>query len=163
LKSYKGIGSLSFNQLWHSLCLSGVLPPSYVQFASVAPSSGPAKLISTFYPYLRKPDVLSAKLSEVTKQLSKLGFDKVSPFFLENMVCKCHRIVVAHRLFHKSMTQEDKCEVLLSDDFQEHIKLSKPTRNPDIYYRNPYNDEWEHLFRVVGKELLMRSSYHVTS
>jgi hypothetical protein len=158
LKKFKGIGPLSFNQFWHSLCLSGVVPPGYLQCSSVAPSSGPAKVISTFYPYIKKSDVLSAKLDEVTKQISSLGVEKISQNFLENMLCECHRIVVANRLFHKTMTPEERCELLLNDKFQEHIRNAKTTRNPDIYYRNPYTNEWQHLFRVIGKELLMRPS-----
>jgi hypothetical protein len=73
-------------------------------------------------------------------------------------MCECHRIVIAHRLFERSMTQGEKCEVLLSDKFQLKIKHASPCRNPDIYYRNPYTEEWQHLFRVVGIDLLMRPS-----
>ena len=30
LSSIKGVGPLSFNQFWHSLCLCGVLPVHYI-------------------------------------------------------------------------------------------------------------------------------------
>jgi hypothetical protein len=49
LKSVKGIGPLSFNQLWHSLCLSGVLPHEYIVYSTISPSAGPAKLIQVFH------------------------------------------------------------------------------------------------------------------
>lgn len=159
----KGIGPLSFNQLWHSMCLCGVLPPGLIQCTGVAPGSGPAKLIATFYPYLKKAEVLSKKLKEVKKELSNLGFKKITEFFLENLMCEGWRIAGIHRLFRKDMSNEDKCGALLSEEFQQCLRVGKPTRHPDIYYRNPFTDEYQQLFRVIDKELVMRPSFVANS
>jgi hypothetical protein len=159
LKKFKGIGPLSFNQLWHSLCLCGILPVSYIQSSIVAPSSGPSKLLMTFFPYMKKQELQTRKVTEVKKALSKIGFKKITEFFIENMMCETWRIVTVKGLLMKNMTLEEKCEVLLSDKFQQCMKDSKPTRFPDLYFRNPYTDDQQHLFRVVDKELLMRPSF----
>jgi hypothetical protein len=62
LKKIKGIGPMSFNQLWHSMCLCGILPPGHIQVTTIGASSGPAKLIQTFYPYLKSAGALQKKL-----------------------------------------------------------------------------------------------------
>jgi len=159
LKEIKGIGPLSFNQLWHSLCLCGILPVGYIQSCIVAPASGPAKLLMTFFPSIKKQDLQMKKVADVKNALSKLGFKKVTEFFIENMMCECWRIVAMKGFFMKNMTLGDKCEVLLSSNVQQSIKDSKPTRYPDLYFRNPYTGDYQHLFRVVDKELLMRPSF----
>ena len=159
MKMFKGIGPLSFNQLWHSMCLCGILPVGYIQSSIIAPASGPSKLMLTFFPYIKKHDVQTKKLTATKSTLSKLGFKKVTEFFLENMMCESWRIAGMQRLFMKNMTFEEKCDVLLSDEFQQIIKDAKPTGHPDIYYRNPYTEDYQHLFRVVDKELIMRPSF----
>jgi len=62
------------------------------------------------------------------------------------------------RLFKKGMTFEEKCDALLSDTFQSYILSAKPTLHADIYYRSPFNDKHQHLFRVVDMDLIMRPS-----
>lgn len=71
LKKIKGIGPMSFNQLWRSMCLCGILPPSHIQ-TTIGASSGPAKLIQTFYPYLKSADALQKKLCAVRLNLKNL-------------------------------------------------------------------------------------------
>jgi len=158
LKTIKGIGPISFNQFWHSMCLCGILPPGHIQHSTVGPGSGPAKLIQTFYPYIKSADALQKKLGAVTTELNRLGFKKINDFFVENLMCEAWRIANAGRLFKNGMTFDEKSDVFLSDIFKTCVKGSKPTVHADIYYRNPFTDEHQHLFRVVDKELLMRPS-----
>jgi hypothetical protein len=159
LKKVKGIGPLSFNQLWHSMCLCGILPPTHIQCTAVAPGSGPAKLIKTFYPYISKPELFSKKISDVRAELSKVGLKKISEFFIENLFCEVWRIANVNKLLVKKQgAKEDNCAMFLSDDFQDYIRNAKPTRNPDIYYMNPFTNDYQHLFRV-DTELIMRPSF----
>jgi hypothetical protein len=159
VKKFKGIGPISFNQLWHSLCLCGILPLSYIQQSMIGPSSGPAKLIQTFYPYLKTAGGLQKKLGAVRQNLSNLGLTKVTDFFVENMMCELWRIINKLRILKKGMTTAEKVDTLLSKDIQCHIENSAKTSQPDIYYRNPFTDEQQHLFRVLDKDLIMRPSF----
>jgi hypothetical protein len=77
LKEVKGIGPLSFNQLWYLMCLCGILHLTHIQCTAIAPRSDPAKLIKTFYPYISKPESLSKKISDVRAELSKIGIKKI--------------------------------------------------------------------------------------
>jgi hypothetical protein len=69
LASIKGIGPLSFNQFWHSLCLCGLLPMDCVQATAVAPGSGPAKLIQTYYPNSKSAEALLSKMHDVKSRI----------------------------------------------------------------------------------------------
>ena len=88
LAEVKGVGPLSFNQLWHSLCLSGVLPINYINTTPVAMDSGPAKLIRIFHPKCKSADTLVKKLQEVQGNIKKLGIGTITGFFLENLMCE---------------------------------------------------------------------------
>jgi len=156
LCAIKGVGPIAFNQFWHSMCLCGLLPPSHIQLSTVGQRSGPAKLIQTFHPNIKSPEGLQQQLLDVTMNLNQLGFKKVTEFFVENQLCEVWRIATFGHLFKKGMTQEDKCEAFMDDAFQLMIQNANPTRNPDIYYCNPFTNEYQQLFRVVGKELVMR-------
>jgi len=159
LKKIKGVGPMSFNQFWHSMCLCGIVPHGHIQCSTVGPTSGPAKLIQTFYPYVKSADAQRTKLCTVRKELNTLGFHKITEFFIENMMCELWRIVSRVRVFKKGMTTEDKVDALLSEMFQCHIATAAPTKHPDIYFCNPFTGEQQHLFRVIDKELLMRPSF----
>jgi hypothetical protein len=163
LKNVKGVGPLSFNQLWHSMCLCGLLPSKYINATTIAPASGPAKLIKTFYPYITKQDALVKKMGEVKAEIRKLGITKISNFFIENMMCEAWRLGNATKLMKGKKTNDERKEVFLSNHFQEHIENAKITRNPDIYYQNPFTNKYQHLFRIVGNDLIMRPSCVVNS
>ena len=98
-------------------------------------------------------------MSGITTELSNLGLKRITDFFVENMMCEAWRLANAKRLFKKGMTLEEKSDIFLSEDFQQHIVEAKPSCHPDIYYRNPFTEQYQHLFRVVDKELLMRPSF----
>jgi hypothetical protein len=97
-------------------------------------------------------------MNDVKNELSKLGFKKITDFFVENMLCELWRIITANKLLKSHMTTEDKCDILLSDEFQEYVQKSRPTKNPDLYFRNPFTNQWIHLFRV-DTQLKMRPSF----
>jgi hypothetical protein len=159
LKKFKGIGPLSFNQFWHSLCLCGILPPSYIESSIVAQGSGPAKLIQTFYPSVKSSDHLLKKLIEVKNAISSLGLKRISEFFIENEMCEIWRLANRHKLLSKTMTLQEKCQAFMSSEFSRSMRESDATRNPDLYFCNPYTGTYQHLFRVHNKELVMRLSY----
>jgi hypothetical protein len=159
LASIKGIGPLSFNQFWHSLCLCGLLPMDCVQATAVAPGSGPAKLIQTYYPNSKSAEALLSKLQYVKSTISNLGITRISDFFLENMMCELWRLGNKSKLATKSMKPENRKTAFLSDDFSRALRESTPTKNPDIYYQNPFTDDYQNLFRVMDKQLAMRPSF----
>jgi hypothetical protein len=159
LKKFKGIGPLSFNQFWHSLCLCGILPPSYIESSVVGQGSGPAKLIQTFYPSVKSSDHLLKKLIEVKNAISSLGLKRISEFFIENEMCEIWRLANRHKLLSKTMTLQEKCQAFMSSEFSRSMKEGDATRNPDLYFCNPYTGTYQHLFRVHNKELVMRLSY----
>lgn len=159
LKSVKGIGPLSYNQFWHSLCLCGVLPHSYIESSAIGLNSGPAKLVQVFYPNLKSEAKLSKKLSEIRIAISNLGMTRVTDFFLENMLCELWRIAGERNLFTKNMSEEDMIEIFMSSRFQSYIMESKVTRRPDIYYSSPFTKDYQHLFRVSENIVYMRPSF----
>jgi hypothetical protein len=155
----KGIGPLSFNQFWHSLCLCGVLPIKYISFSAIAPNSGPAKLIQTFYPNCRAPDECLKKMHEVKARISSFGMNKVTDFFLENMFCELYRMGNKSDIATKAMATDVRRDAFLSNDFHAALVNSSPTKNPDIYFKNPFNASYQHLFRVEKEDLIMRPSF----
>jgi hypothetical protein len=159
MNSIKGIGPMNFNQLWHSLCLCGVLPHEHIQASVVGPGTGPAKLIQTFYPKCKLPELLLKRLQSIRTTISDLGLKKVSDFFLENMMCEIWRLGMKSKLvFGKNMTEIQRKAAFTCDQFQEEILLASTSKHPDIYFVNPYTDVYENLFRVIGNELHMRPS-----
>jgi len=161
LKKFKGVGPLSYNQLWHALCLCGVLPIGYIDVSAICVSSAPAKLIQIFHPSMKSQQKLTEKMDEVRVQLTKLGFTKITNCFLENMFCEIYRISNANSraLFTDNMKLSEKREVLVGDMFQRLVSESKPTRHPDLYFKNPITNKWQHLFRVSYNTLYMRPSF----
>lgn len=159
LKRFKGVGALSFNQFWHALSLSGVIPHNYIESSVVGPGSGPAKLMQTFYPSIKSPELLSKKLIEVKNAIGALGLRKVSEFFIENEMCEIWRLANRNKLLTKDMSIAKKCEVFLSSKLDGCIDDSEATRFPDLYFWNPFTASYQHLFRVMNKELVMRPSF----
>jgi hypothetical protein len=159
LKKFKGIGALSFNQFWHALCLCGIVPHNYIESSVIGPGSGPAKLIQTFYPSLKSPDALLKKLGDVKNTIASLGLKKVSEFFVENSMCEIWRLANRYKLLSKDMSIPKKCAVFLSSKLDGCIDDSEATRFPDLYFCNPFTGTYQHLFRVINKELVMRPSF----
>ena len=159
VKTMKGVGPLSFNQLWHSLCISGLLPHHYIESSALSPTSGPAKLIRVFHPDVTTASNLLQILSGVRNEMSKLGFGKVTDFFLENMLCELWRITSSRKLRTASMTAQCLENILLNPSFQTYVKGSSVTRYPDLYFCSPFTGEYQHLFRVVEKTMYMRPSF----
>jgi hypothetical protein len=159
LSRIKGIGPLSFNQFWHSLSLCGVLPVHYINSTAVAVGSGPANLIQTFYPKCKSADSLLSKLHLIKAKIHNLGISSATDFFLENMMCELTRLGNKSKLASKKMAVKDRKSGYQSTQFFQALRQSKPTKNPDLYFRNPFNDQYQHLFRVVKKDLQVRLSF----
>jgi hypothetical protein len=155
----KGIGPLSFNQFWHSLCLCGVLPHKYIAYSAIAPNSGPAKLIQKFYPKCQSPEQCLKKMHDVKGIISRFGINKVTDFFLENMLCELHRLGNKCDVVQHNMTDEEQADAFLSDEFHGALVDSKPTRNPDLYFKNPFTGKYQNLFRFDKNVLVMRPSF----
>jgi hypothetical protein len=58
-----------------------------------------------------------------------------------------------------SMSDKDRKRGYASDSFHAALKSTIPTKNPDIYYENPFTKEWQHLFRICDNALQMRPSF----
>jgi hypothetical protein len=154
----KGIGPLAFNQFWHSLCLCGVLPHKYIAYLAIAPNSGPAKLIQKFYPKCQSPEQCLKKMHDVKGIIIRFGINKVTDFFLENM-CELHRLGNNCDVVQHNMTDEERADAYLSDEFHGALVDSKPTRNPDLYFKNPFTGKYQNLFRFDKNVLVMRPSF----
>jgi hypothetical protein len=159
LKDAKGIGPMSFNQLWHSLCLCGVLPHHYIQTSAIGIGSGPAKLIQSFNNSCKSAAGLMKEMHDVKNEISKMGMKRISDFFLENLMCELWRLTNRKRVMSQKMTTKQRCDALLSPEFVSNFRSSIPTKQPDIYFRNPFTNDYQHLFRVVDKDLIMRPSF----
>ena len=159
MNTIKGIGPLSYNQLWQCLCLSGVLPITYIYSISVAPSSGPAKLIQTYYNECKTDRALISKLHEVKGNIHAMGMNRINSFILENKMCEIWRLGAKTKLATESMTVDQRKAGFGSDELHNALVSSLPTKNPDIYYKNPFTGEWQHLFRLGDKGLQMRPSF----
>jgi hypothetical protein len=57
------------------------------------------------------------------------------------------------------MSIPKKCAVFLSSKLDGCIDDSEATRFPDLYFCNPFTGTYQHLFRVINKELVMRPSF----
>jgi hypothetical protein len=160
LSRLKGVGPLSFNQLWHSLCLCGVLPLTYINTTPIALESGPAKLIQTFYPTCKTVDSLRRKAQDVKANISKMGISSITSFFIENEMCELWRFGNKSKLASKNMSVSQRKAGFISQQFITALVQSKPTKNADIYFRNPLTGHYQHLFRVMDKKILsMRLSF----
>jgi hypothetical protein len=159
LNRIKGIGPLSYNQLWHSFCLSGVLPIAYIQSTAVTPSAGTAQLIQTYYPKCKTDRALISKLHDVKGIIYGMGMTRISSFILENAMCEIWRLGSRTKLATESMSDEKRKSGFCSAEFHNAMVLSLPTKCPDIYYTNPFTKEWQHLFRLGDKGLQMRPSF----
>lgn len=150
---------MTFNQFWHSLCLSGILPVHYMNYSMVSATAGPAKLIQTFYPSKKNEDNLNKALHSLTTSFSKFGFNGMTEFFIENMLCEIWRAGCrTNRSLKRGMTDSVRAKYLLSDEFFNCFQALGPTKNPDLYYRDPFTHNYQHLFRMNGKVLQMRPS-----
>jgi len=160
LSDVKGVGTLTFNQLWHALCLSGVLPLRFLEATAIAPASGPAKLIQTYYPKEKTPIAMLGRLHEVRGIIQKLGLKKLTDVMLENAMCELWRLGNSSQLCTSKMTTKERKKGFASDQFHAALLTDTPTKHPDIYYINPFTKDFQHLFRVIdSKDLTMRLSF----
>jgi hypothetical protein len=117
-------------------------------------------LIQSFYPKLKSAQALQKKLQSVRSAVKKLGMNEVSEFFLENMYCEQWRQGMKSKLINKDMPAEERKIQFCSNEFQDELLDASVTKNPDIYYKNPFTKEWQHLFRVSHQgQLIMRPSF----
>ena len=134
------------------------MPHNYIQSSVVGVGTGPAKIIQIYYPGSKSSDTLTKILMSVKSTISSLGIDKVTDFFLENTFCELWRLAIQTKTINSVMSGEGKKVALSSDVFQEEILMGSVTKNPDVYYVNPFTGKYQHLFRVSGTELIMRPS-----
>ena len=73
LSHIKGVGSLSFNQFWHLLCLCGVLPVHFIHTTGITLASGPAKLIQTYYSECKSAKSIKQKVHQIKSNINKMG------------------------------------------------------------------------------------------
>ena len=83
----------------------------------------------------------------------------MSEFFLENMMCELWRLATKLKLLsNPNLTDKQRKDLFSSNEFQEHVLTATVSKNPDIYYVNPFTDKYQNLFRVIGSDLHMRPS-----
>ena len=155
IQSIQSIGHMKFHQFLHASCLTGLFPLSLLKvFQTGSGSFGPSKIIDSFYPpketKLKRNDVLK----NTCQQLNANGYQKLSPFFLENMLCEVNRIAQSKKLDSESL----KCFLLSSDKLLSPVKTTSVTTHPDVYYYDKEINKYQHLFNVIGDTLYVRNS-----
>ncbi len=75
------------------------------------------------------------------------------------MLCELWRLGNRHKIVSKEMSMQEKCEAFLSAKVNQCLGSSEATRNPDIYFSNPFTNEYQHLFRILDKKMVMRPSF----
>lgn len=102
---------------------------------------------------------MQSKLHLIKAKIINLGITSVTDFFLENMMCELTRLGNESKVASKKMTVRDRKAGYQSSEFFQALRQLRSTKNPDLYFRNPLNDQYQHLFRVVKKDLQVRLSF----
>ena len=152
IQSIHSIGHIKSHQFLHAACLTGLFPLALLKvFQTGACTFGPSQIIDTFYPRkgtnLKRDDILK----NVSQQLNGIGYAKLSPFFLENMLCEVNRIA-------KSKRPESFKNYLCSEKLVEAVKTTTLKKHPDVYYYDNEINMYQHLFNVIGDKLYVRNS-----
>jgi hypothetical protein len=145
-----GIGPLVFNQFFHSLCLSGILPSRFMTHAAISQGSGPAKLIQMFYPKDKSTSLLEKRMKVILKTINGLGLSSVNEFFIENLMCE------VYRLYNKLEKSQRTFQFLCSEKFMDILRSTTMTKNPDIYYFDQCTESYQNLFRIVDGSMYVR-------
>jgi len=125
----------------------------------IAVGSGPAKLIQTYYPECKCADSMTHVMHKVKSAIINMGINTVTDFFLENTMCELTRLGNKSKLATTKMSSKDKKMGFTSDQFFDALRNAKPTKNPDLYFKNPFTGDYQHILRIIDKELLMRLSF----
>ena len=154
IRSIHSIGHMKFHQFLHAACLTGLFPLSLLKvFQTGASTFGPSQIIDTFYPRkdtkLKRNDILK----NTSQQLHAIGYVKLSPFFLENMLCEVNRIAKS-----KKLTSESLKSYLCSEKLVQAVKTTTLKTRPDVYYYDKEINMYQHLFNVIGDKLYVRNS-----
>jgi hypothetical protein len=77
-------------------------------------------------------------------------------------MCEIYRLGMRTKIVTQKMNEEERKQGYASERFHDALVSSPPTRNPDLYFFNPFTNQWQHLFRVYDKGdkgLQMRPSF----
>jgi hypothetical protein len=121
----------------------------------IAVGSGPAKLIQTHYPECKCANSMAHIMHKVKSTIIKMGINTLTDFYLENTTCKLTRLGNKSKLATTKMSPKDKNIGFISDNFFNALRNAKPTKNPDLYFKNPFTGDYQHISCIIEKELLM--------
>jgi len=142
-------GPIHANQFLHACCLSGLVPLSWMKSIRISPKSAPAELIQLFNGQTGNDNQFFQGL---LSRLHRLGFKKLTPFFLDNVLCELNRIAKTRK------SGEFSVEEMRSDRFLERIRQNTVSTHPDLYFEDKSLGQFQHLFRVVDDDLFIRDS-----
>ena len=162
LSKFNSIGQMRCNQLFSSLCLTGLFPiQAMYECISLSLSTNPGKILKA---YKRSGDAtIEVALETLLKCLKLHGFNRLTNFFLENMLCEMYRHLdkdTKRKLKETKKPEEFYCTVLRNGlempGFLDRICNAKKSLKGDVYFKDIIKDEWQHLFSIVERKNFLR-------
>ena len=158
MSKFNGIGPMRCNQLFSSLCLTGLFPiQAMADCICLSVSTNPGKILNA---YVRPHEAsIEIALETLLKCLKLHGFNRLTHFFLENMLCEMYRHL-------DEDTKQKLRDTKLSDDFfgavlrkglempeyLERVVNATKSAKSDVYFKDTCKDEWQHLFSIVERK-----------
>jgi len=157
LSKFNSIGPMRCNQLFSSLCLTGLFPiQAMTECISLSTLTNPGKILKAY----KRSDEASIEITLETlmKCLKLHGFNRLTKFFLENMLCELYRHLdkEMRRKLKESMKTEAIYNTLLRDcladpEYLDRVCNATNSAKPDVYFKDTSKDEWQHLFAIVER------------
>lgn len=163
LSKFAGVGPMRLNQLFSSLCLTGVFPlRAMADCISISSSTNPGKLLNTYKKSTERD--LDATLEILLRTLKSHGFSNLTHFFLENMLCEMFRhldLKTKKDLKDSKNKNADVCCTILqngmeSPEYLEKVINATKSSKSDVYFKDTQKDEWQHLFSVIERKTIMQ-------
>jgi hypothetical protein len=175
LSAIKGMGEMRLNQLLHCLCFSGLLPIACLRnYVSISSTANPGKLLKNIdvKPIEQNKSLVRNKngagslidenMRRILKNLATLKLTRVSHDYLENLLCEMYRhFSPATKRRLGKVTGKDFASVLQQElssaEFYQRIQDTKISPNNDLYFKDVYTGNWQHLFRISHDNILCMS------
>ena len=123
---------------------------------SLSTLTNPGKILKAY----KRSDEASIEITLETlmKCLKLHGFNRLTKFFLENMLCELYRHLdkEMRRKLKESMKTEAIYNTLLRDcladpEYLDRVCNATNSAKPDVYFKDTSKDEWQHLFAIVER------------
>jgi len=124
---------------------------------TLSPTNNPSKILNAYKNSV--DESLQVTLETLLKRLKIHGFNRLTHFFLENMLCEIYRHLDegTRKSLKETKAASEYLNIILKkglempEYFDRVINATKSAKY-DVYFKDTFLNDWQHLFSIVERK-----------